>query len=442
MERRKDKIKIFISYHKDSEMIESEIMTPIQVGAKNSATDLGILRDDEGVHISDKNDKYCELTAQYWAWKNAEADFYGFMHYRRHFVFQDIVYPFEDGRPVSYGSINKRYKEKIGLNDDTIQRCMEGFDLALPLAVDTSSWGAVSNEVQFSCLDNLHAVDFDLVCKTVLELYPDYDDVVWEFRTGHYAYWYNMFIMKKKIFTDYSKWLFHILEESEKKIDFVKYDKQETRTLAFMAERLLSIYLIKLLKDRPELKIKHLKMTFVYHTDRMKGKEIEDAERIKEKGSEVDYAHSVERAYKELKELPLPYDLGELFQIKDNKLERLLREKKMIFYGGGDWCRQFLLYFDRLGIDAPIEIWDREAGYNQEIRGIRVVKPDFSFCLKNTDILWVITIRKISISNEVKQCLTDSGVRNVIENRELIHWLSYQLWQRTEKKMVFGRGSV
>ena len=90
MEKNKDKIKIFISYHKESQRIESEILTPIQVGAKKSKIDLQMQRDDEGIHISDKNDKYCELTAQYWAWKNLDADYYGFMHYRRHLIFKDV----------------------------------------------------------------------------------------------------------------------------------------------------------------------------------------------------------------------------------------------------------------------------------------------------------------------------------------------------------------
>lgn len=214
----KSKIKILVSYHKDSERIESEIITPIHVGAKNCTVNLKMLRDDEGINISDKNDKYCELTAQYWAWKNLDADFYGFMHYRRHFVFKDIEYHFEDGTPAIYSSINEKYKEEIGLNDDVINHCVEGADIILPLKVDTSTWGAISNEVQFSCLENLHAVDFHRVCETVIELYPEYADAVQEFRTDHYAYWYNMFIMKREIFLEYSEWLFSILQESERKI--------------------------------------------------------------------------------------------------------------------------------------------------------------------------------------------------------------------------------
>ncbi len=263
------KVKIFISYHKAGEVLESEIMKPIQVGAALGKTNLKMQHDDQGDNISAKNDKYCELTAQYWAWKNEDADYYGFMHYRRHFAFREIPNAVSEGGVVLFPRIDEGYKNEIGLKDNEIYACIKGYDIILPPMIDTTVWGALSNEVQFSSLDNLHASDFDLTCQSVLELYPEYARAVDEFRNGKNAYWYNMFVMKKEIFMDYSQWLFSILERTEPKIDFTYLSEQETRTLAFMAERLLSIYMIKLLSDKPNLKVKHLKMTLLQNTDKI-----------------------------------------------------------------------------------------------------------------------------------------------------------------------------
>lgn len=43
--------------------------------------------DSSGQSISNLNPYYCELTAQYWAWKNSKSEFIGFYHYRRYLNF-------------------------------------------------------------------------------------------------------------------------------------------------------------------------------------------------------------------------------------------------------------------------------------------------------------------------------------------------------------------
>ena len=69
-------IKIFVSAHKQATFPEGNSIVPVQVGAANAATRFtNTLHDDEGVNISAENPRYCELTAQYWAWKNEDADY-------------------------------------------------------------------------------------------------------------------------------------------------------------------------------------------------------------------------------------------------------------------------------------------------------------------------------------------------------------------------------
>ena len=80
------KVKILVAQHKPAKVYSNDIYTPIHVGKAISSLDLGILGDDTGENISHLNPYYCELTAQYWAWKNLhDVDYIGLCHYRRYF---------------------------------------------------------------------------------------------------------------------------------------------------------------------------------------------------------------------------------------------------------------------------------------------------------------------------------------------------------------------
>ena len=90
------RIIILTSFHKDTDLFVSDIVQPIQVGTDvNGVISEKYSCDNTGDHISAKNRMYCELTAQYWAWKNLDVDYYGFMHYRRYFSF--------NGNPLKLG---------------------------------------------------------------------------------------------------------------------------------------------------------------------------------------------------------------------------------------------------------------------------------------------------------------------------------------------------
>lgn len=74
------KIKIFVCLHDMFYVPEHALLEPIQVGTAIADKRMeGMLHDNTGENISEKNRMYCELTAQYWAWKNRpELDYYGF----------------------------------------------------------------------------------------------------------------------------------------------------------------------------------------------------------------------------------------------------------------------------------------------------------------------------------------------------------------------------
>ena len=81
-----EKSKILVCCHKKAEVYSDDIYTPIHVGkALHPNLNLGFMTDNIGENISEKNDSFCELTAQYWAWKNLRCKYIGLCHYRRYF---------------------------------------------------------------------------------------------------------------------------------------------------------------------------------------------------------------------------------------------------------------------------------------------------------------------------------------------------------------------
>ena len=64
-------LKVLVVCHKPCNVYKDANYIPIHVGrAKSTFVNemKGILGDDTGDNISDKNASYCELTALYWAW--------------------------------------------------------------------------------------------------------------------------------------------------------------------------------------------------------------------------------------------------------------------------------------------------------------------------------------------------------------------------------------
>ena len=89
-ETKKD-IKFFITHtpNRNSKRIENPLFHHVIAGSCFQTEPIpdDVYLDNSGEHISELNKAYCELTTQYWAWKNMEADYYGFCHYRRYFSF-------------------------------------------------------------------------------------------------------------------------------------------------------------------------------------------------------------------------------------------------------------------------------------------------------------------------------------------------------------------
>ena len=276
---KKDKLKIYVSYHDNFERIEkNDVYVPIHVGRKTSKKCLDMIGDDTGENISELNDVFCELTAQYWAWKNDKNSKYvGFCHYRRYF-FLGESYNKSDldiSNFLHYECIDEKfYKESDVLNLEKLERILDEDVLIVPLKIKTAQWGSKNI---FDQVGRIPQINYRINSKTLLfhELLDEYKNAYPELETlfdlvlleKDYGYFYNIFIVKKELFDGYCEWLFPVLLEFNKKVDYSEYSKAEKRSLAFFAERLFNVYVENLKKQKKINKVVELPVAMLHHSE-------------------------------------------------------------------------------------------------------------------------------------------------------------------------------
>jgi len=228
------KIKILVCYYQPRQLPKESIFFPIQAGKAVSGFNLKIQGDDTGDNISHKNATFSEFTAWYWAWKNIKTvypniEYIGLAHYRRFFALNE---PFEE-----YTRIDKLGIPQMDNYEDLIIHKLEDNDIIL---VKQASFGC-NLQKQYSHWH--YAADLSCMKNIIHELCPEYDDTFLHFfESNNKMSLYCMFIARYDFFDKYFEWLFPILFEAEKKIDVSGYDVYQKRVFAFLAERLLNIY--------------------------------------------------------------------------------------------------------------------------------------------------------------------------------------------------------
>lgn len=278
----KKDIRIFVTYKDKHKIIETDIIKPIQTGRAIAAEAFdGMIGDDTGENISAENPYYAELSAQYWAWKNYDKignpDYIGFMHYRRHFIFNEKYSPTVQNKTFEYGYsafkfdyITEDYFSETGLDDLHIKETVLGTDIIFIKKANEKYLNCKNGKEDF--VKNCHGSnesDYENCMKLISQIYPQYAEEIKELNKGPYRYFYNMFIMKKEEFFEYSEFLFSILEEFKKQINVVTYSEKAARVLGYMGEFILSLYAFKKHKDKSKC-IKELYSSFILNTEEEK----------------------------------------------------------------------------------------------------------------------------------------------------------------------------
>ena len=202
----------------------------------------GMLRDDTGEHISQKNRSYCELTTQYWAWKNIDADYYGFCHYRRLFSFAEKRFRESDSGSVIRPVLDRELFRQLGLSQQNMERQICSTDMIAAAGIPVSALQAKNLFDHYGKARGLDVKDLYLMLDVIKELYPAMYDTAKKYLKGKVFYPCNMFIARRDIFFEYSSFLFAVLETVEQRIDLKTYSREGRRTLGHLGERLFGIY--------------------------------------------------------------------------------------------------------------------------------------------------------------------------------------------------------
>ena len=240
-------VRIFVSTHKRVDTFDGNVFQPVEVGCALRPSNFSwAFHDDDGVNISSLNAMYCELTTQYWAWKNTDSDYVGFCHYRRYFDFSPLRH-----KENQFGEVLDRYidpssQNEYCLDDDSVRKFVKQYDVITTERKDIRPYCGSSATIrkQYDLADKLFVEDLDKVVSILGKQHPEYLQDAQTFLKGHTARFCNMFIMKRSIFNAYCEWLFPILEEFVETTDMSKYSKEGLRTPGHLAERLLNIYLL------------------------------------------------------------------------------------------------------------------------------------------------------------------------------------------------------
>lgn len=245
-------IKIFMCCHKGYEIVPP-FAVPIQGGRAIHPPIDGIMGDNSGDNISDKNKEYCELTVQYYVWKNIDADAYGFCHYRRFFCFDEAV-----KKPyLVFGKMSEKQQKRYLGSEEQIEKLVKEHDIVVPRTEKSD----MTVREYYCHYENFFEEDLNLFLEILSKMHPELMPYAEEYLSQNYQYYCNMFIMKKQFFNEYCELLFPVLAEFDKR-KTLHGNFQADRTNGYLAERFVGIYLYY--AKAQGAKIKHISRIDAY----------------------------------------------------------------------------------------------------------------------------------------------------------------------------------
>lgn len=274
-------IKIFVAHRIDlnSELISNPLYFHMRCGAVyDNENCQSIMGDNTGDNISKRRISFCEFTVQYWAWKNAKADYYGLCHYRRYLAFTEKRYPVNEHNMIYLNAMLPMDKHRYGLLDsERMQSIISKYDIitsepAPVCSIPTPNGTKKTVREMWNAHDGkLFKQDsIDLMLDLIKQLAPEYNQAAQEYLAGPLHRGYNCYVMKKELFDRLCQFQFPIMFALERQLDITGYTQEMLRTPAYIGEMLYGIFLYHV-TTYEKWSVKELQMLFICHTERPMG---------------------------------------------------------------------------------------------------------------------------------------------------------------------------
>lgn len=269
------KIAIFVSQRTDvdSVCVKNPIYQNIRCGAVfDKENRCGLQGDDTGENISHLKDYYSELTVQYWAWKNYDADYYGLCHYRRYLSFSDTIYTTKDpNQHIMENILDKESVKKFQLNNfRKMKKCIKENDVIVAESFDITSANNLKvyphpKTVREFFVSNPRNLCYDKDVDSLLSItkneFPQYYNCLKENLNSSIHRGYNLFVLKKDLFQLLCEYQFRVLGQVVSIIQSENSVGDRCRTVAFLSELLFNSF-IDWIFLQEKYKIKELQKTF------------------------------------------------------------------------------------------------------------------------------------------------------------------------------------
>lgn len=279
----KHDIKIFVSHRIDinSELVDNPLYIPMRCGAAfDSENPMKIAGDDTGDNISEKRMSYCEFTVQYWAWKNAEADYYGLCHYRRYLAYDDGKHhAHKDDMMIHEPALCKSSMKKYCISsEEKMREVISEYDAVVSKYIDIrflpTSDGIRNTTGEM--WDSFTGFSYggrkcsEVVIGLIGELSPGYMDSAISYLNGTKHRGFNCYVMKRELFDKMCRFQFPIIQRISDMLGELSYEERERqiRLPGYVGEMLNGIFIYHL-EVQHIYRIKECNIVFFHCTGRL-----------------------------------------------------------------------------------------------------------------------------------------------------------------------------